>query len=480
MMSLSARRLVPTCVLSAAAVAALAAPGVTSAAIGKQCSGANIAGQGSSLQKLAQELWDPSFNTSADKYSCNGTQGTKQVPKIEPYNPSGSGAGLRSFGAESKEAKEINFSTTNAYVGTDEPPNETQKTEIESQQVIEPHLEKTLQTVPVIQAAVAMLVHLPEGCTGTSTSNSGRLVLNNSTLEEIFRGAIKTWHEVIVTEEGHKNSADKITCKVKAEEESKITRVVREDGSGTTHIFKKYLGLINPAEEFEAVNGKGEVVGKRTWDGISEGKENTTWPKGETTVERAAKGSGVVAKVATTASSIGYANVADARANAAFKPEGKGGPKTAIFWAPVQDKAGEKVAYADPASNKEVNALGESNCSGELYTNGKEAFPPVSVTEAWNTVTTSTTESKYTICGLSYDLAFTKYSQYPKTSLEEATTVENFLSFVVDTNKEKEGNKANGGQTLIKTHDYEPLVGKVLTEAQTGVRGVKGKGGTEF
>jgi len=102
------------------------------------------------------------------------------------------------------------------------------------------------------------------------------------------------------------------------------------------------------------------------------------------------------------------------------------------------------------------------------------------VTKAWNEVTTRTAEKHYTICGLSYDLAFTKYSQYPGTNVKEATTVENFLSFVVDTSKKKEGNKNNGGQTLIKNHDYEPLVGKVLTEAQSGVRGVKGKGGTEF
>jgi ABC-type phosphate transport system substrate-binding protein len=460
MMSLSARRLVPACILPAAAVAALLGPSAASASIGTQCSGSAIAGQGSSLQKLAQELWEPKFNEVADKYACNGTQGSKGTPKVGPYNPSGSGAGIKSWGVGKVEHK---YEATNAYVGTDEPPNATQKAEIEENQSIEPHLEKTLQTVPVIQAAEAIIMHLPAGCTASSTSNKGRLVVNNTTLEGIFRGTIKTWG-------GIKDGGDTITgtgC-----EAATIQPVVREDGSGTTHIFKKYLGLIGKTP-FETEKGE-----EKTWDEVSEGPENTTWPKAAGVI-KAAKNSGVVSKVAATVGSIGYANVADARANTAFipPPGGTGGPKTAVFWAPVQDNGtgSEEPKYADPASNKEVDALAESNCSKEEYTNGEVAFPPASVLDPWNEVTTRTSEPKYTICGLSFDLAFTKYSQYPGTSKEEATTVENYLSYVLDTNGTTEG-----GQHAIKKHDYEPLVGLVLKEAQTGVRGVKGKGGTEF
>ena len=39
---------------------------------------------------------------------------------------------------------------------------------------------------------------------------------------------------------------------------------------------------------------------------------------------------------------------------------------------------------------------------------------------------------------------------------------------MLDTIKEKEGNKNNGGQSLIKLHDYEPLTTTVLKEAQKG------------
>jgi len=170
--------------------------------------------------------------------------------------------------------------------------------------------------------------------------------------------------------------------------------------------------------------------------------------------------------VAETASSIAYANLADARANLAFVPPA-GGANTAVFWTPIQNKEGT-VTYADPASNKEVAKLAESNCAKEEYTNGEVAFPPANAQESWSEVTTKTVEPKYTICGLTFDLALTSFGSYPGASLEEATTVNNYLQFALDTVKEKEGNKNNGGQSLIKLHDYEPLTGTVLKEAQKG------------
>jgi ABC-type phosphate transport system substrate-binding protein len=446
----SARRLMPTGIIAAVGVAALMAPGAASASLGTQCSGANIGGQGSSLQKLAQELWNPNFNTSSEKHACNGTQGTKGTPKVT-YNPSGSGAGLKSWGVGNIEHK---YEATNAFVGTDEAPNPSAKAEIEANELtLTP---KALLTVPVLQAAVAVIVHLPAGCTATSTSNKGRLVLNNSTLESIWRGAITNWTEI--TDGGDTFTG---TCS------AAITHVVRLDGSGTTHIYKKYLGLINKAT-FPTTNVKGEATGSHTWNEIAEGVENQSWPTADAVVRPGATGNGpVVAKVAETPGSIAYANLADTRANTAFVPP-TGGPKTATFWVPIQNKGGETTTYADPSSNKEIAAKKESNCTKEEYTDGVNPFPPENAQASWSEVTTRTEEPKYTICGLTFDLAFTTYGVFPGTSLEEATTVNNYLQFVTSTKKEKLGNKENGGQGLIKGHDYEPLTGTVLKEAQKG------------
>jgi ABC-type phosphate transport system substrate-binding protein len=442
MTSFSARRLVPACILSAATVAALVAPGAASASLGAQCSGSNIGGQGSSLQKLAQGIWDPGFNTSASKHACNGTQGTKALPTIA-YTSTGSGAGLKSWGVKKEEHK---YEATNAFVGTDEAPNPTAKGEIEENETT--LTSKALATVPVLQAAVAVIVNLPAGCTVTSTSNKGRIVLNNSTLESIWRGTITKWSEI-------SDGGDKFTG---AGCTTPIAKVVRFDGSGTTHIFKKYLGLINKTS-FETTNNEGVVTGSKTWNEIAEGKENTSWPTADAVIRPAAKGGGEeVAKVAATPSSIGYANLADARANAAFIPP-TGGPNKATFWVPIQNKTVAPITYQDPSTDKDVAKLAESNCASETYTNGEIAFPPANVFESWSEVTTATVEPKYTICGLTFDLAFGSYKAFPGTSLEEATTANNFLQYVTDT---------AGGQAAIKGHDFMPLVGTVLKEAQKG------------
>jgi ABC-type phosphate transport system substrate-binding protein len=455
MTSLSARRLVPTCILSAVTVAALVAPGAASAAgkLGTQCSGSTVTGQGSSLQKLAQQtVWNPDFNISGNSHACNGTQGTKAKPEVK-YTSTGSGLGLESWGVNGTVP---NYEASNAFVSTDEPPNSTQIGEIDAHGAVE-----TLQTIPVLQGAVAVIVNLPEGCTPSSKSAfAGRLVLNNVTLEKIFRGTITKWSEIT-------DSGDKFTGKT-CNAETPIKRVVRLDQSGTTHIFKKYLSVINSAA-FET-----EKAENKTWTEVSEGTENKTWPKAAEVVRPEKTGGGaLVAKVAETPSSIGYANLADARSNKSFTPPLGGGSK-ARFWAAIQnDGLGTSgtLTYADPSSNGDKEALANANCVGEQYANGENPFPPPSVLESWNEVTTKVTEKNYTLCGLTYTLAFTEYSKYAGTSLEEVTTVNNFLRFVLGTGTAK-GSEA--GQVLILNHDYLNLPsGPVLTDAQKGAENVK-------
>jgi ABC-type phosphate transport system substrate-binding protein len=449
MRSFSARRLAPACIISAATVAALVAPGAASAALGTQCSGANITAQGSSLQKDAQlNVWNPGFNTSTkSKTACTGTQGSKGKPTVT-YTSSGSGAGMESWGLNKHAA---NFSA-NAFVGTDEPPNAAQIKEIEANETT--LLPETLETIPVVQESVAVFVNLPASCVATSKKNKGRLELTNVTLEGIYRGTITKWSQI-------KDDGDALSG-AGCNPESAIIPVARRDQSGTTHIFKKYLGLIN-GSTFLTEAPKEQ---NKTWTEVSEGPENTTWPKATGVLKPAATGGGaLITEVAKTPGSIGYANLAEVRANKGFTPSpGTGGPNTGKFWAPVQNNGlvTEKLKFADPSGNKDEAALDEANCKSVEYTNGEVAFPPSSVLEPWNEVTTRTTQKKYTICGLTYDLAFTSFSSYPGTSVEEATTVHDYLKFVVDS-------KGGGGQKIIANHDYLALPkGNVLTEAQKG------------
>src|ERR1700704_2833930 len=340
-----ARRLAPACMLSAVAVTALVAPGAANAASGPQCSGANITAQGSSLQKDAQvNVWTKQFNLSEkSKTACAGgsKQGTGAKPTIT-YSSTGSGAGLEAWGVGGASP---NYAA-NAFVGTDEPPNATQISEIEAHETT--LIPQTVESIPVVQESVAVIIHLPAGCVAeTKYKKEKRLVLNNVTLEKIYRGTLKNWSEV--TEDG-----DKITgCTSGA-----IQPVARFDQSGTTHIFKRYLHLIN------AANFTDEKSGSTDWNTVSEGSLNTDWPQAANVVKPAAKGGGeLIAKVLATPGAIGYVNIAEARLNANFVPP-SGGAGTNNFWALLQNNGMEttgKLKYADPASNGEVAALDEAN-----------------------------------------------------------------------------------------------------------------------
>jgi ABC-type phosphate transport system substrate-binding protein len=444
------RALLPACVLSAAASVAMAAPGVASASLGEQCSGSSITAQGASVEKIAQDsVWGPAFNSSNDKLACSGKYGTKAKPTIT-YTSTGSGAGLKSWGAELKEGEKPEYGVTNAFIGTSEAPDATQISEIESNETTS--TPKTLETIPVVQLAIAVIVNLPSGCTATSTAAPGRLVLNNSTLEGIFQGTINTWSQI--KDDGDALSGE--SCNTS----TPITRVAREDQAGTTHILKRYLNLID-SESFPLEGG-----GTGSWNAISEGALNTTWPQGSVAVVKPkSKGDAEeAAKVAATPGSIGYGNLAEIRSTSDFSGSG-GGPTTARFWVELQHSSKKgKVTYSDPSTNGDVAEVGNANCNKTAYTNGSSSFPPPAITAPWNEVTTETTEKEYTLCGFSYVLAFTSYSAYPGTTQVEATTVNNYLRFVVD---------KKGGQAAIANHDYLALPkGTVLNEAVAGAAAI--------
>ena len=435
MTSRSARRFVPACILSAAAVAALAVPGAASASFTlTQCEGGAIHGKGSSAQKLLQiEVWNKKFNTSANPLACNGTQGSKGKPAVT-YTSTGSGVGLESWGVETKAGGETRFGPENAFIGTEIAPNATQTTEITKHGAA-----GTLLTIPVAQPAIAILIHLPAGCTSVEGGPvPGRLALKDSAVEKVFQGVDLEWSKVL-------NKA-KLKGTPECEKTGKkthITRVVREDGSGTTDAFMKYLNVID----------KKEVETGVFWSTLAEPTNNTVWPNQSTDeVKRGNGGGGVVTKVEETAGSIGYANVADARSKHQFTPPSHG-PNTSQFWAEVENTKG---TYTDPASNGDVEVGAQANCDETLYTNGKKKFPPPSTTELWNEVTVAKVQpvKNYEICYLTYDLALTKYSAFTKeTSLveppteAEARTVYDYLGYELSTG-------AEGGQEAGNGLDY--------------------------
>jgi ABC-type phosphate transport system substrate-binding protein len=430
----SARRLILASAVSAFAAAALVAPGIASASITtKHCEGVAVEGNGATLQKKAQEIWNKEFNNAAlaAEGACAGTPTVK-------YKGTGSGPGLESWGAGAGAGKG-NFGPANNYVGTDEPPNLEQKEQIEKEG------KGKLLTIPVVQAAVAIVVHLPKGCKVTDKVAPGRVVLGNATLEKIFHGTLTSWT-------GIKDAKQKFKGK-KGACNAPIKRVARLEGSGTTSIFKKYLNIVEPNEFL--VEGS-----NTTWRKLAEETSNTTWPEEKANkVIRGKGGGGVVAEVAANESSIGYANLADARATfGSVTPE--------MFWAEVENgavKKGKKstATFSDPSTNGDTTTKASANCAETLYTDGFHKFPPETTEKLWNEVTTALSEPNYTICGFSYDLSLTKFEGSPSASDPGTRTASDYLKF-----------ELAGGQKLLVGNDYlglpENAKGHVLKIAQEG------------
>lgn len=483
MTSKSARRLLAVCVLLVAAVTAAAAPGVANAGpVSQQCSGASIKGRGSTLQGLAQDnVWNPEFNKSGNKFACSGKQGSKGKPEVKYEQTAsadrGSGACLKAFGSGAPKAKYGEY----PFCGTDEAPNPEQKGEIETHK--EGGAANALETIPVVQGSVAIVVHLPEGCTATSTVEAAptRLALNDQVVEGIFRGTINTWKALNAASN---DGGSKVTCPSETELNDEIVRVVRLDHSGTTNIFKRFLAQASENTKLEEAEWEAETYGtingelpcgatlppeKRTWTSTSEGCENQRWPLAAKVVRPAKTGGGEeAAKVATTESSIGYVNLADGRNNGGFT---SGDP--AKFWAVVQNNFNPKsptakAKFSDPATNGDVAAVANSNCAGTKYTNGKEKFPPENTRDSWSEVRAAIKQTKYAICGVTYDLALLEASKWtvelesPAETLTQATTVHDYLNWVLST-------EGTGGNGLIKNHDYEKLPGSIDKIAKAGV-----------
>ena len=223
MTSFSLRRLVLACTVSAAAVVAVAAPGTASAAsdLGEQCSGSSIKGDGSSFQAPILKKWATEFSESKNRSAAMANRASKGTPKVEYLQGTserGSGACLHGWGAESTE--ELKYGKF-GFCGTDEAPNPTQKKEIE-QKCDGWRQRKIARGDPCPTgggggyrpSAERLSSRKAKSKKAASNTKLGRLVLDDTSIEGVYAGTIKTWKQLLenqVAEGGAGN--DKLTCK---------------------------------------------------------------------------------------------------------------------------------------------------------------------------------------------------------------------------------------------------------------------------
>ena len=401
----SARKGARAALLAGATVAAIGLSGLSagSASAALSCQGANINGQGSSLQKKAQtEVWAPTFASTI----CN-----KGKHPTVTYTSTGSGAGMKQWNHDGGLG---HINTEFSFIGTDDAPTTAQIANIKS-------VAGTAQVavVPVAQTSIAVIANPPVGCT------IGKI--SNQELQNVFQGVTVKWSKL----EGASGGA---AC------EKPIVRVVRKDGSGTTFQFKNYLSAAKntalPCTQGKVPLAEGETDKNRTWkelepiaDGAT-GLPNTGWPeKCEesnflTKLVRPAENGGgeEVAKVNATEGGIGYAAYPDAlgKANTILEVQNNG------------QVAFSLATFATPGTE------GVANCSGTKYVVpvGARRGEGTGLDADWSQVFGAKANiggTSYPLCTLTYDLAFNQYSQAGFTQPQEVTVHDYIKEYLVQT-----------------------------------------------
>ncbi len=372
-------------VLAASTAAIMAAGGVTAGSASAACSATIMKGQGSSLQKIAQEsIWNKYVTVGACAVEAGSGPGPFQKPE---YTSTSSGKGLGQWGFTAAGGT---VNTEWKYIGTDDGPSETQMTN--AREAAGGKATRHVVVVPVTQTAIAIVYNPPTGCSMPGSPAH----ITNANLEKAFDGEATAWSTI--------GAVETATPANKCPGTKNLTRVVREEGSGTTYQFKNYLAEVN-----KLVHSGTEAAPCGTepkWSELEEigtGEEpNKKWPScGTIAVERKAGGGKVAEWVANHPGTIGYAALPDAKNNSAgvlaVQNNGINGSPT----------------YGNPVKGSE-----EANCSNTEYDVPEEANvtkkPAATGLDVdWSKVfggNPSITGTAYPICTLTYDLGWKEYS----------------------------------------------------------------------
>jgi ABC-type phosphate transport system substrate-binding protein len=444
------------CLLANLVHANVSSANVPTAGNNCQESGGKISGRGSTLQSVLQGVLAKAYRD--DYCGVTGVEGgvgeagstmvAYNYPAAEAVEKgTGSGAGIKAASCR-----------TDAFAGTDTPYTEANLKELDGAigatggcklafaPPFEPQapgnefpnpadIQANVMSFPVGGSSVALAANLTGACTGGTPTG---LQFTAQEVSRIFGGDAKNWNDSELVSNNSELETDKCT--------GEITRVVRQDSSGTTNIFKEYL--INAAN-----SRPGTVtcdVGKKWSEYFT---VNTEWPgkapestTGCTPITTSAKsGNPALLEVLhKTNGGIGYADLPqEAEAS------------TGLVTASVESSTGTG-SYQTPNKAKGANCNYNSLSLPGLTAN--EAVG-LSTSENWgnnnpiNHGNPTDLGSAYPICGLTWDLVYTGLSNgsvpnaiAPLTN-GQRRTLYSYMTFLL----------SSTAQNLLSSHDYAPL-----------------------
>ncbi|MBS1869137.1 MAG: hypothetical protein JSS99_05695 [Actinobacteria bacterium] len=482
---------------------AMTAPSAHAAFTLGACEGTTFAAQGSSFQRSMQASMKTLFEAS---FGCNGS------PAGPTYAANGSGNGNASMGAGGGNAS-LNCAPgctnnpapagqrdmTTRLAGTDEPPNPTQQSNIDTAGTASTSDDGKIHVIPVAAGASVLIVHAPEGCdlstasnltSGTSGTVGGadtgdrasdhtqRLRFTSAMVEKIFAADsdADTWGEIApgISGTGSGIASGDQTNNGVACGSIPVRRIVRFDNSGTTYSWKAYLALIDPG---------------RDWLGTYNPTPNTVWPRaggsGTQTPQAAvgaacnnadhlcsntSSGAGpLTTAVAQTDGSVGYSDLATARLGG-FDTTPSASVQDYTFWAPLQNNpGGVATGYAEPtfaaAAHTTTTPTKGANCQNVSVANVPDPArsPNGDPTQGDWSRAYAAGGASYPACVLTYALAWDDDAPvYGNTADEEAKarSVKDYLQKIL---------VSSVGQGALFGADYSALPPTLLGYAQSAV-----------
>jgi ABC-type phosphate transport system substrate-binding protein len=456
------------------ALGCLAFAGVSSAAVpptGNNCvaSDGKINGRGATFQKplvlaFAKTYRDDycgATGVATEKGEAEGEAGSTMIaynyPGAEKASATGSGAGIKATSCR-----------TDAFAGSDVPYTKKQLEEMDGTPGITggcgidtgtekvfvppfqpnsptewPSKEDTTEKVmsfPVGGSSDAIIVHLTNAeCKGKAPPS---LQFTANEVDNLFGGNYTEWTEKELTE----TNPSLAECAG-----AKITRIVRQDNSGTTNIFKFYLGKVDNARSGATCFELNKEAKNRTWEEYNVAP-NTEWPgKGKevgkegtcSKIENPGKSGNpeVIKLTEVTNGAIGYADLAEAVSEEA-KAAG-------LVAASVQNAT--KTSFQAPNAEKGANC-DYKTLSLPGVTKGESVG--LNPEESWANnnpagVHGNATDlgAKYPICGITYDMVYSHLDNgavpnpISRLSADQRRTLYAYYTFVLSTAAQETLNK---------------------------------------
>lgn len=453
------------------------------AGVGCQSSDGKINGRGSTYQNVLLKEYAKVFGEDfcgsvAEQFSSDPAGNTMiayNYPKAVSASATGSGSGVKAANCRS-----------DAFAGTDTPYSRTQLGELNGtpgaagigcNSTIEPpftpnvapypnvnDIQANVMALPVGGSSVTVAVHLTGGTGGSCPTGTvpTSLKFTPKEVSRIYGGDAQTWNdaELVATNSTLKECT------------GAITRVVRQDSSGTTNIFKQYLIRVDNERTGAICKGAGNPSTPLTWEG-SYFTTNTLWPGIQKDGSEGSCSNVVhpvnsgnpeeLALVKATAGAAGYVDLAEAVGQAG------------IVLASVQNATGTKFeppSINGGAANCLYSALpappGSSNSDAvglnaeDNWSNNNEGYSSAPA----NHENATDLGSKYPICGLTFDLVYTGLnsnngegkSAISRLTADQRRTMYGFFTFIL----------SSAGQEVPGKIHYAPLPASWLPKLEQG------------